>query len=106
MKVRYTGVVTEMQVLLIGTKPETAETVSLSLRLRWPDANLLVATDAENGLGLLEQRSPDMIVLESSYSGASLSRLIKEIRSFSNVSLVVLAEEEDGGTGSSSECDK
>jgi len=82
-----------MRVLLIGTEPETAETVSLSLRLRWPDANLLVATDAENGLGLLEQESPDMVLVESSYSGPSLSRLIKEIRSFSNVSLVVLAEE-------------
>ncbi len=92
MNVRYTGVVTDMRVLLIGTKPETAETVSLSLRLRWPDANLLVATDAENGLGLLEQQSPDMVVLESRYSGASLSRVIKAIRSFSNVSLVVLAE--------------
>jgi len=92
MNVRYTGVVTEMRVLLIGTKPETVETVSLSLRLRWPDANLLVATDAQNGLGLLEQESPDMVVLESRYSGASLSRVIREIRSFSNVSLVVLAE--------------
>ena len=95
MNVRYTGVVTEMRVLLIGTKPETAETVSLSLRLRWPDANLLVATDAENGLVLLEQESPDMVLLESRYSGAPLSRVIREIRSFSNVSLVVLAADGD-----------
>ena len=84
-----------MRVLLIGMGPETAETLSLSLRLRWPDVNLLVATDAENGLSMLEQESPDMIVLESGYPGASLSRVIREIRSFSNVSLVVLAEEGD-----------
>jgi len=72
-----------------------AATVSLSLRLRWPDVNLLVATDAENGLSMLEQESPDMIVLESGYPGASLSRVIQEIGSFSDVSLVVLAEEGD-----------
>ena len=95
MNARITGVVTDMRVLLIGIEPETAETLSLSLRLRWPDVNLLVATDAENGLSMLEQESPDMILLESGYSGASLSRVIQEIRSFSDVSLVVLAEKGD-----------
>ena len=84
-----------MQVLLLSTEPETTETVSLSLRLRWPNTNLLVATDAESGLSLLEQESQDIVVLESRYSGATLSRMIKKIRSFSNVSIVVLAEEGD-----------
>ena len=95
MNVRYTGVGTDIRVMLIGMEPETAEMVSLSLRLRWPDADLMVATDAENGLSLLEQEPLDMVVLESRYSGASLSRVIMEIRSFSNVSLVVLAEDGD-----------
>ena len=84
-----------MRVLLIGMDPETEETVLLSLRLRWPDVQPLVASEAETGLSLLEQESPDMVILQPRSSEMSLSRVIQEIRGFSDVSLVVLAEKGD-----------
>ena len=84
-----------MRVLLIGMDTETVETVLLSLRLRWPDVQPLASTEAETGVRLLEQESPDMVILQASSSGASLSRVIREIRGFSDVALVVLAKMED-----------
>jgi len=84
-----------MQVLLIGMDPETEETVLLSLRLRWPDAEPLITTNVQTGLALLEQESPDMLVLQPNSEESSLSRTIKEIRGFSDVPLVVLAKKGD-----------
>ena len=84
-----------MQVLLIGMDPETEETVLLSLRLRWPDAEPLITTNVQTGLALLEQESPDMLVLQPNFEESSLSRTIKEIRGFSDVPLVVLAKKGD-----------
>ena len=84
-----------MQVLLIGMDPETAETVLLSLRLRWPDAHPVITTKTQTGLTLLEQEPPDMLVLQSNSEESSLSKTIKEIRGFSDVPLVVLAEKGD-----------
>jgi len=54
-----------MQVLLIVMDPETEETVLLSLRLRWPDAEPLITTNVQTGLALLEQESPDQRCLAS-----------------------------------------
>ena len=84
-----------MRVLLIGMDPETEETVLLSLRLRWPDVQPLVTSEAETGLSLLEQESPDMVILQPRSSEMSLSRVIQDIRGFSDVPLVVLAEKGD-----------
>ena len=80
-----------MKVLLIGVDPQNAEMVALTLRLRWPEARPLVATEAEKGVDLLEQESPDMVILQPNFSDMSLSEAIQEIRRFSDVPLVVLA---------------
>ena len=58
-----------MRVLLIGMDTDTVETVFLSLRLRWPDVQPLASTEAETGVSLLEQESPDMVILQASSSG-------------------------------------
>ena len=70
----------KIRALLIGMDPETEETVLLCLRLRWPDARPIITTNAQTGLALLEQESPDMLVLQSNSSNSSLSRTIKEVR--------------------------
>ncbi len=54
-----------MRLLLIGTEPDTAEKVNLAARLRWPDAAVHVAAEADNGLEVSEDLQPDMVILRA-----------------------------------------
>ena len=79
-----------MKAVFIGADAQTAEMAGLSLRLRWPDSTPLIANDADKGLELVEQESPDVVLLHPSFTDMSLSESIRELRRFSNVPLLVL----------------
>ena len=82
-----------MKAVFIGTDSKTAEMAGLSLRLRWPDAPPMTATQALPGLEAVELESPDVVILHPSFSDMSLSECIRELRRFSNVPLLVLGHE-------------
>ncbi len=83
-----------MKVLLIGAEPHTAEIAVLGLRLRWPDARAVVATRGREGLSMVEEELPDVVMIEPGFSDMSLSEVIGDIRLFSEVPLMVLGNEE------------
>ena len=84
-----------MKVVFIGADAQTAEIAGLSLRLRWPDAKPLVATTALAGLELVEQVSPNVVLLHPTFSDMSLAEAVQALRRFSSVTGC-------GGTGSRS----
>ena len=79
-----------IKVLIIGADPQTAEVVGLNVGRRWPDAEASVRTNAADGLELVEQTSPDMVLLYSSLPDMSLAEAIWGLRRISNVLLLVL----------------
>ena len=58
--------------------------------MRWPDLVPMVATRATEGLELVAQESPDMVLLHPSFTDMTLSQAIQELCCFSNVPLIVL----------------
>ena len=84
-----------MKVVFIGANPRTAEIASLSVRLRWPDATLLQGFTAGEGLELVETQWPDVVLLHPDFTDMSHSSAIRDLRSFSNVPLLVLARQGD-----------
>ena len=82
-----------MNVVFIGADIQTAEMAGLSLRLRWPDTAPVVATTAAAGLELVEQTSPDVVLLHPTFSDMSLAEAVQELRRFSNVPLLVLGHQ-------------
>ena len=82
-----------IKVLFIGADPQTAE-VANHIRSRWPDAKSLVADSGADGIGLLEQTSPDMVLLYSSLPDMALAKAIWGLRRISNVLLLVLGHPE------------
>ena len=86
-----------MKVLFVGGEPQTAEKVGLAARLRWPDASILVATDAENGLQVVGYQSPDVVVFQPGLGSLFMERFIQGLRVFSDAPLIVLEPEEGGG---------
>ena len=82
-----------MKILLIGTDPATAEMALLSLRLRWPEAQAVIATLASEGVDLVERELPDVIILQPNAADRSIFETIEDIRRFSEVPLMVLGGE-------------
>jgi DNA-binding response OmpR family regulator len=84
-----------MKGVFIGASARTAEIAALSVRLRWPDAAFFSANTATQGLELVEQEWPNILLLHPDFSDMPYSRAIKDLRGFSNVPLLVLAHQGD-----------
>jgi len=85
-----------MEVLLIGDSEKTADEISISLRIRYPDASLIRVNRSVNFPEVIKQHNPDLLILHSISSGESTVELIKVIRGYSPVPLLVLGENESG----------
>ena len=84
-----------MKVVIIGANPRTIDIAKVSVRLRWPDASMQSNSTARKGLDLVEQEWPNIVVVHPDFKDSTLSALIQELRSFSNVPLLVLGNEGD-----------
>lgn len=80
-----------MKALIIEDDPETVESVSLALRMRWPDAHLSSAYLGKKGLELAETENPDVIILELALPDMSGLAVLKQLRLFSSVPIIVIA---------------
>ena len=50
----------------------------------------IIATTGTGGLELVKEESPDLVLLRPDFPDKSLSEIIRELRAFSDVPLVVL----------------
>jgi len=71
------------------------DTATAAVRFRWPDAGLLYAVNAQKSLDLIEKEWPNLLVLHHDLQDSNPSQLIKSIRTFSNVPLLVLGKSGD-----------
>lgn len=76
--------------VFIGADPQVAEIVRLGICLRWPDVTPLVATTGASRLELVKEETPDPVLLRPDFPDKSLSEVVRELRKFSEVPLVVL----------------
>ena len=83
-----------MKVLVVEDKEEIEESVSLCLKLAWPEVNIISSDDGERGADLVETESPDVVILDLDLGSKSGFEVLKEIRSFSDVPIIVFAAKE------------
>lgn len=76
--------------VFIGADPQVAEIVRLGICLRWPSVTPMVATTGAGGLELVKEESPDLVLLRPDFPDKSLTEVIRELREFSEVPLVVV----------------
>lgn len=69
-----------------------AEPLVLALRLRWPDLKPFVAAEADLGLQAIEEEGPDLAILCEDLVDMSIWEIIREIRRFSDLPIIVAAE--------------
>lgn len=84
-----------VRLLSVGLDPAELELVTLAVRLRWPDARVSVATDGQRGVELVEEETPDILLLQARADDAvSVTDVLRDVRRFSAVPIVVM--EKDG----------
>ena len=83
-----------IKVLIIGADPQAAEVAGLNIGRRWADAESWVRTTAAEGLELVEQTSPDVVLLYAGLPDMALAEAIRGLRSISNGLLLVLGHQE------------
>lgn len=84
-----------MKVLFFCHKASSVEHLVVALRLRWPDLRPLIASQGEVALQVVEQESPDLVVITDDLVDLSITQAIREVREFSDVPMVVATESED-----------
>ena len=64
-----------MKVVVIGPDLQVAESVGLSMRIRWPDTIPLVAVTAEEGFQALEQAQAHVVILQADLPNMSMAKV-------------------------------
>jgi DNA-binding response OmpR family regulator len=84
-----------MKVLLIEDSPEIIKGVSLTFKLRWPDAQVVSAEEGRKGIKAVETESPDIVILDINLPDITGFEVLENIRRFSDVPVIILTVRED-----------
>ena len=83
-----------MKVLVIEDKEEVAEDISVCIRLAWPQCDIIVTADKDKSIDSVETESPNIVILDLKSHNTDSFKVLRQIRSFSNVPIIVLAAKE------------
>lgn len=87
-----------MKALVIEDNPDLVETITLCLEMRWPEVKVVFSLEGGKGIDLVETEAPDIVILDINLPDMSGFEVLRQIRLFSDVPVVVLtvrAEEVD-----------
>ncbi len=84
-----------MKALIIEDDPEVVECVSLALQIRWPEAQLVSTHLGRKGIELVESEDPDVIILDLGLPDISGFEVLREVRFFSHVPIIILTVKEE-----------
>ena len=75
---------------MIDDDPGVVEIVSLGLQVRWPEAELVAAHLGKKGIEMVKSEAPDIVILDLGLPDISGFEVLKRVRSFSNVPIIIL----------------
>lgn len=80
-----------MKVLVVDDEVDVVEVVNLCFGLRWPEAEVISATNPQEAMDAIEKERPDLVLLDIVLPGMDGFHLCQEIRRFSDVPIVMLS---------------
>lgn len=84
-----------MKFLLISNSEELEGNISVILKVRWPEVILTHAVDQAKAAEFVQTEQPDMVFLDLNLSQANDFNVLNEVRSFSDVPMIILSENDD-----------
>ncbi len=79
-----------MKVLLVEDSPEIVDIVTITLKIRWPEVTLISTFLGKAGVELAKTELPDIIVLDLGLPDTDGFQVLRQIRDFSDVPVVIL----------------
>ena len=76
--------------IIIEDNEDVIEAVSLALQIRWPRADIVYTESGEKGIEMVEKKKPDVVILDLGLPDVSGFDVLKSIRNFSIVPIVIL----------------
>jgi two-component system, OmpR family, KDP operon response regulator KdpE len=84
-----------MKVLVVDDAAEVIEAVTVSFTLQWRETEVIGADNGEAALDLIEQEHPDVVLLDIAMPGMNGFEVLREIRAFSDVPVIMLTAKDD-----------
>ena len=84
-----------MRILVVDDEPDVVESVRLGFNLQWREVEVLGAGEAEAALDIVERESPDIVLLDIGLPGRDGFDILRELREFSDVPVVMLTARDD-----------
>jgi two-component system KDP operon response regulator KdpE len=84
-----------MRILVVDDAPDVVESVRLGFTLQWRDTEVIGAGTGEQALEAVEQVRPDIVLLDVGLPGLDGFGVLREIRLFSDVPVVMLTARDD-----------
>ena len=79
-----------MKVLIIEDDREIVESISLAFQFYWAETELLSTHLGEKGVKLVKEQKPDAVILDVGLPDMSGFDVLKKIRKFSDVPVIIL----------------
>jgi two-component system KDP operon response regulator KdpE len=84
-----------MRILVVDDEPDVVESIRLGFDLQWREVEILGASDGETALDLVERERPDIVLLDIGLPGRDGFDVLRELRTFSDVPVVMLTARDD-----------
>jgi two-component system, OmpR family, KDP operon response regulator KdpE len=81
--------------LVIEDAEEIVESIKICIFIRWPECAILSTASGKAGLKMLEAESPDLVILDLTLPDAWGMDILKEIRAFSDVPVLIVSAKAD-----------
>ena len=84
-----------MKILIIDDDQDIVESVRLGFALQWREVELLAASNGDDGLRLVEESRPDLVLLDVGLPRRDGYDVLRELRTFSEVPVIMLTARDD-----------
>ena len=83
-----------MKVLLLEYNQQVVRDISFCLQIRYPEVSVVSAAEWPTGIDMMETEMPDLVMIDTSLPDTDTLDLIRKIREFSDVPLIILSNTE------------
>jgi DNA-binding response OmpR family regulator len=84
-----------LKVLVIEDEKSIIDAIKVAFEFRWPGVELIGSTTGKKGVQLVKAESPDIVILDLNLPDISGFNVLKEIREFSLVPVIILTVRSD-----------
>jgi two-component system, OmpR family, response regulator VicR len=84
-----------MKLIIVEDEKVIVDAINVAFEFRWPGVNVLAANNGREGIELIRDELPDVVILDINLPDISGFSVLKEVRTFSAVPVIILTVRAD-----------